>query len=93
MRIAKLQSSHENFRFVGNELDCKSKAQNTRNAMLLDSVPLGVVTWTVPVDDPFGTVVVISVAEIRVKAAVLPLKVTLVAPVRFVPSISTVVPG
>ena len=40
-----------------------------------------------PVVAPAGTVVLISVAETTVNAAAVPLKVTLVAPVRSVPRI------
>ena len=60
-----------------------------RKGTLLESVPLGVTTWTVPVVAPFGTVVVISELETTSKTAPVPLKVTLVAPVRFVPRILT----
>jgi hypothetical protein len=56
---------------------------------LLDSVPLGATTLTAPVVAPVGTVVVISVAETTVNVAAVPLNVTLVAPVRSVPSIFT----
>ena len=54
---------------------------------MLDSVPPGVATWTVPVVAPVGTLVVTREGERTVKAALVPLKVTLVAPVRFVPRI------
>src|ERR1022692_386003 len=64
----------------------------TRKGTLLESVPLGVTTWTVPVAAPFGTVVVISEAEATVKTAAVPSKLTLVAPVRFVPRILTAAP-
>jgi hypothetical protein len=47
---------------------------------LLESVPPGVTTWTVPVVAPAGTVVVISDGETTVNVAGVPLKVTLVAP-------------
>jgi hypothetical protein len=59
---------------------------------LLESVLLGVTTWTVPVVAPVGTVVVISELETTSKTAPTPLKLTLVAPVRFVPRSLTVVP-
>src|ERR1017187_5038101 len=59
----------------------------TRKARLLKSVPPGVVTRTLPVVAPAGTVVEISEAETTVNAAAVPLKLTLVAPVRFVPKI------
>jgi len=59
---------------------------------LLLSVLLGVITVTVPVVAPVGTVVLIWVPETTVKVAALPLKLTLVAPFRFVPRILTVAP-
>src|ERR1700730_11549580 len=65
----------------------------TWKATLLKSVPLGVVTSTVPVVAPVGTAVVISVAETTVYVAAVPLKVTLVAPVRLVPRILTLAPA
>ena len=61
----------------------------TRKVTLLESVPPGVVTWTLPVVAPLGTVVVISEAETTVNVAAVPLKLTLVEPVRFVPRMST----
>src|SRR5271155_160381 len=64
----------------------------TRNAKLLLSVPLGVVTSTVPVVAPVGTVVLISELETTLKPAAAPLKVMLVAPVRFVPKTITFLP-
>src|ERR1700675_3381048 len=64
----------------------------TRKTTLLDSVPLGVFTRTVPVVAPFGTVATISVAETIVNAASVPLKATWVEPVRLVPSILTLLP-
>src|ERR1700685_1035457 len=69
-----------------------SRLYGPRNATLLDSVPPGVTTFTVPVVAPVGTVVVISELETTLKVAVLPLKVTLVAPVRSAPRILTAVP-
>src|ERR1022692_844339 len=63
-----------------------------RKGTLLESVPLGVTTWTVPVVAPVGTVVVISELETTSKTAAVPLKLTLVAPVRFVPRILTAAP-
>jgi hypothetical protein len=47
---------------------------------------------TVPVVAPTGTVVVISDFETTVKAAAVPLKVTLVLPVNSVPRIVTAAP-
>jgi hypothetical protein len=48
--------------------------------LLLRSVPPGVVTSTVSVVAPFGTVMVISHAESTVTIAAVPLNVTLIAP-------------
>jgi len=64
----------------------------TWKGTLLTSVPLGVATWTFPVVAPAGTVVVISESETTVNVATVPLKLTLVAPVRFVPRISRAAP-
>jgi hypothetical protein len=50
---------------------------------LLSKVPFVVVTWTVPLVAPAGTVAVISLAETTVNAAEMPLKVTLVVPVTY----------
>ena len=55
-------------------------------------VPPGVVTVTLPLVAPAGTLVVIWVAEFTVNVAPAPLKLTLVAPVKLVPVIITVVP-
>jgi len=52
-------------------------------------VPLGIVTSTLPLVAPAGTVVVISVAETIVNIVGAPLKVTLVVPARLVPKMST----
>ena len=57
------------------------------------NLPFGVVTTTGPVVAPVGTVVVISVLDTKVKDAEVPLKVTLLAPVRFDPRIMTGDPG
>jgi hypothetical protein len=59
---------------------------------LLKKVALGVTTSIFPVVAPAGTVVVISVAETTVKTAGMPLKLTLVAPVKSVPRILTRLP-
>jgi hypothetical protein len=64
----------------------------TVNGLALVAVPLGVVTWMVPVVAPIGTVAVISVSEPTVKVALTPLKLTAVAPVKPVPLILTLVP-
>jgi hypothetical protein len=65
---------------------------STRKGTLLESVPSGVITWTVPVVAPAGTVAVIREAETTVNAAAVPLNVTLVAPVRSVPRILIIAP-
>jgi len=59
----------------------------------LVGVPPGVVTLTGPVVAPSGTVASIVVSEVTVKLALTPLKATAVAPVKFVPLISTLVPA
>ncbi len=61
----------------------------TRKTAMLESVPLGVTTWTFPLLAPAGTVVVISEGETTVKTAAVPVKLTLVALVRLVPRILT----
>ena len=65
---------------------------STRKGTLLESVPLGVTTSTFPVLAPSGTVVVIKYLDTTVNMAAVPLKVTLVAPVRLVPKILTAAP-
>jgi len=55
-------------------------------------VPLGVTTLTSPGVTPIGTLVMISEAETVRKAAVVPLNVTVVAPLRSVPMIFTTSP-
>jgi Uma2 family endonuclease len=52
----------------------------TRKGTLLESVPLGVVTLTLPVVAPDGTAVLISELETIVNAAAVPLNATPVAP-------------
>jgi hypothetical protein len=56
---------------------------STLKITIVFSVPLGVTTVTTPLVAPAGTVAWISVLEITVKLAAMPLKLTLVAPVRF----------
>jgi len=56
------------------------------------AVPPGVVTEILPVVAPVGTVAVIWVELLTAKEAVVPLNLTAVAPVRFVPAIVTVAP-
>src|SRR5438034_1248624 len=58
----------------------------------LVAVPPGVVTLMGPVVAPLGTVAEIEVEEVTEKLALVPLKVTAVAPVKFVPLIVTVNP-
>jgi len=60
---------------------------------VLVPVPTALVTWITPVVAPVGTLVVICVAELTTNDADLPLKnLTAVAPVKFVPVITTLVP-
>ena len=61
------------------------------NALALVAVPTGVVTLIGPEVAPVGTVASIEVAEVTVKLALTPLKVTAVAPVKIVPLIVTLV--
>ena len=56
-------------------------------------VPPGVVTLTLPVVAPAGTVAIIWVAELTVNVAAVPLKLTAVAPLRLLPVMTTDVPG
>src|SRR5215469_5391655 len=65
---------------------------STRKNTLLLSDPFDVVTSTGPEVAPVGTIVVISVGDTTLKVAAVPLKLTLVAFVRFVPRIVTEVP-
>jgi hypothetical protein len=65
----------------------------TVKLVALAAVPPGVVTLIVPLVAPVGTTAVICVAESTVKlVAAVRLNVTSVAPVRFVPVMTTVVP-
>ena len=65
----------------------------TVNALKLVAVPPGVVTLRGPLVAPLGTVAAIEVAEFTVKlTALVPLNVTAVAPVKFVPLIVTLLP-
>lgn len=59
----------------------------------LVAVPAGVVTAIVPLVAPAGTVVEIEVSPLPVKVALVPLNLTAVAPLRFVPVIVTPVPA
>jgi len=64
----------------------------TVNELPLVAVPPGVVTVSVPVVAPAGTVAWMEVSELTVKVAPTPLKATALAPVNFVPLIVTLVP-
>ncbi len=64
----------------------------TVNALLLVAVPPAVVTLIGPVVTPAGTIARIEVAEVTVKLALTELKVTEVAPLKFVPPMITLVP-
>lgn len=64
----------------------------TRKFKLLVNVRAGVVTLTLPVVAAAGTVVVISVPDTTMNVAALPLKVTLLAPVKLFPRIVTAAP-
>jgi len=67
---------------------------STLNGRLLVSVPKGVVTWTLPVVAPAGTVALIAVPiELTEKVAGVPLKVTLAVPVSLFPGVVTVEPA
>ena len=57
------------------------------------AVPPDVVTLMKPLPAPTGTLAVICVVELTVKAALTPLKVTAVAALKFVPVRKTLVPG
>src|SRR5580658_5724893 len=65
---------------------------STSKATFLATGPPGVVTRTMPVVAPEGTVVSIKELEITSNWAAVPLKATAVAPVRSVPRIPTFVP-
>ena len=56
-------------------------------------IPPGVVTSIFPVVAPAGTEVVICVDELRVNVALVPLKLTSVAPRKFVPVRTTLLPA
>src|SRR5438445_1956664 len=64
----------------------------TVKLLALVAVPPGVVTLIGPVVAPLGTVAVIEVAELTVKAALTAFKVTAVAPLKLVPLMLTLVP-
>jgi hypothetical protein len=64
----------------------------TTKLLGLASVPPGVVTAIGPVVAPAGTVAVIFVDDLTTKVAMVPLKVTAVAPVKLLPLMVTDVP-
>jgi hypothetical protein len=68
------------------------KGTLTVKLLALSVVPPGVVTLIGPVVALAGAVTCIAVSEVSVKLAALPLTVTDVAPVKFVPLIATLVP-
>jgi hypothetical protein len=78
-------------RFVSLILNRPEHYGITRKATLLLSVLLAVVTSTVPVVAPIGTVVLMLVLD-ALNVAPAPLKVTLVAPFRLFPKIVTFLP-
>ena len=57
------------------------------NVFELVTVPPGVVTVTVPLVAPFGTLAVICPSDVTVKSAEVPLNLTEVAPVKLPPMI------
>src|SRR5207247_1462116 len=77
---------------VGEKLVIVGALAVTVKLLLLVAVPPGVVTLSGPLVAPLGTVAAIEVEEFTVKPALVPLKVTAVAPVKFVPLIVTLVP-
>src|SRR5437899_3363505 len=68
------------------------RCRATVKLLALVAVPPGVVTLMGPVVAPLGTVAEIVVEEVTEKLALVPLKVTAEAPVKFVPLIVTVNP-
>ena len=72
--------------------ETETSADPTAKLAALVAVPPGVVTLIGPVVDPEGTVVEMEVSELTVKVAATVLKLTAVAPVKFVPAISTLAP-
>jgi hypothetical protein len=73
-------------------LDERAGSYGTLKGTLLESVRLGVTTWIFPLVAPAGRVVVIKYLDTTVNLAAVPLKLTLVAPVRLVPRIFTADP-
>ena len=68
------------------------KVAVTAKLLLLVPVPPAVVTLTSPLVAPAGTVARMVVSEVTVKVALVPLNATVVAPVKLVPLIVTLVP-
>ena len=66
--------------------------QVTWKLTLLTKVAVGVFISTLPVVAPLGTLLMISVLEATLNVADLPLKVTLVAPVKLLPRITNAAP-
>jgi hypothetical protein len=58
-----------NYRLLGGKRGLYGR---TRKGTLLESVPLGVTTWTFPLVAPAGTVAAIREGETTVKAAAVP---------------------
>jgi hypothetical protein len=77
---------------VGEKLVIVGGGGTTVNEALLLALPPGVVTPSVPLVAPAGTVAWIDVAEVTEKPALTPLNVTAVAPLKFVPLIVTLAP-
>ena len=71
---------------------CDDVQPVTLNELPLLAVPPAVVTLIAPLEEQFGTVALICVLLTTLNDALWPLNFTLVAPVRFVPVIVTLVP-
>jgi hypothetical protein len=79
---------------AGVKLATTGSVEETVKFVALSPNPAGVVTRTLPVTAPAGTVAVICVAEFTVMViAAAPPKLTPVAPVKFVPVIVTTAPA
>jgi hypothetical protein len=77
---------------VGSKLVIVGALVTTKSDELVP-VPSGVVTEIGPVVAPLGTIAVIWLAELTVKLAATPAKLTDVAPVKLAPAIVTLVPA
>src|SRR6266480_2050674 len=75
---------------LGVKLEIVGGLMTVKLAALL-AVPPGVVTLIGPLVAPAGTVVVIAVAELTVKLALVPLNSTAEAPVKLVPLMGTLI--